>query len=169
MIHKLITGMGKQENVWYEVDGNCMAKQCFLLSPLVGGCRQHSCAGLVRMWPLAAQSTAQALPHLFEHRWCITLKPPGWGEQWLGGVSSSLRGLQDWYSPSLLSKHWHISSSFLVEGETRPACDLQVFLETSWAQEPQAVICDYSSCFALHTAEATNLSWDHSAELLLPP
>lgn len=62
-----------------------------------------------------------------------------------------------------------MSSTLLVDGETRPACEFQVFSEASEAQQPQAVICDYSSCFALHTDKATSLSWDHSAELLLPP
>lgn len=33
------------------------------------------------------------------HHWCSTQITPGCGQQWLEGVSSSLRGLQHWYSP----------------------------------------------------------------------
>lgn len=62
-----------------------------------------------------------------------------------------------------------MSSSFLPEGETRPACEYQVILETSGAQAPQAVTCDYNSCFAQRADEAADLSWDRSAEMLLLP
>lgn len=66
-------------------------------------------------------------------------------------------------------KHQGMSSSFLPEGETRPACESQVILETSGAQAPQAVICDYNSCFARRADEAADLSWDRGAEMLLLP
>lgn len=121
------------------------------------------------MWPLAAQHTAQAL---------LAFLNIANGLPWylLVGASSDWENFPHHLGDFRIDiphhcwgKHWHMSSSFPVEGETRPACELRVFSETSGAQEPQAVICDYSSCFALHTDEATNLSWDHNAELLLPP
>lgn len=61
-----------------------------------------------------------------------------------------------------------MKSSFLVQEETRSVYELEVFSDTSGTHKPQAVICNYSSCFALHIDEATNMLWDHNAKLLLP-
>lgn len=154
----------KNKNRWYKSDCICMGG----ISPVVfvRGCSQPSRAGLVQMCPRAAPCTAQALPCLSEHRWCTTLIPAGWGWQ---GFPHHSRGCMTDVPHHGQGKHQVMSSSFLPEGETRPACESRVILETSGAQAPQAITCDYNSCFAWRADKATDLSRDRNVEMLLLP
>jgi len=137
-----------------------LAWEAFL--PLsVGGCRHPPHADLVRMWPQKHRTQ----PWLFLA--CLNIADVWLGVHWLW--------LAVIHKGFLTTQGCMTGVSYLGQGEhccqrgARPACESQVFPKVLGAQTPQALICDYSVCFAQQADKATNLSWDCNTKMLLPP